>query len=802
MNFELTPYAIASACTAAVAAVVALLAWRRRRVAGGAWLALLMTAVAMWAGAYVFEYAAVGLPAKLLWAKLEFVGGATAPVFFLLLALQYNGFETWLTKRNVALLFVVPAVALGLAFTNEWHNLIWTSVALSGTGTNLAVYSHGPGYWILTIGYSYLVILAATVLFTWAIFRFPAVYRPQALTIMLGALAPWAGNLVYVTGLSPVPGLDLTPPILVFSGVMFAWNIVRFRLLDLTPVAREAIVENMPDGMLVLDEQCQMVDINPAAQTMLHVTAAQMLGRPALEALEPWPPLAQVCVGPAGHLEIRLEGAEPSEARDIDVLHTLLPVRPRSAPGHVLMLRDVTRRAEAERQRRQAEDELRLNETRLRSLLKISQQETPALQALLDLVLGEALALSGSRLGAIYNFSELRQEFGCAARSPSADAASPAEAFPMNCPVDQAGPWAEVVRQRRALVVNDVTGVAPSARGLWGQLALRRFMIVPVFTDGQLVAVVGVANKATDYTSQDERQLAAMTQGAWLIVTRRQTEAALRDSQRKYQQLVETMQEGLCMVNPEGRILFVNQRMADLLSYAPLDLLGRSLFDFLERGWEEQVDVRFHRKDGTGLVTTLVTSPVTDDAGNNQGTLFGVIDVTERRQMEDKLHDLSLVDELTGLQNRRGFLMLAKQALNIADRLKQGMALLYVDLDRMKWINDTYGHQAGDDALVDATRVFQTTLRASDIIARIGGDEFAVLLLETRDNSSEDIVARLTANLSEHNRRAARPYPLELSYGVAYYNPEKPCSLEQLLDQGDQLMYTQKQLKATRRAAS
>jgi diguanylate cyclase (GGDEF)-like protein len=113
----------------------------------------------------------------------------------------------------------------------------------------------------------------------------------------------------------------------------------------------------------------------------------------------------------------------------------------------------------------------------------------------------------------------------------------------------------------------------------------------------------------------------------------------------------------------------------------------------------------------------------------------------------------------------------------------------------MKWINDTLGHAAGDEALRETARLLKRTVRASDVVARLGGDEFAVLLLETRENPSEEVCQRLTENLAAYNAQPARPYLLTLSIGIARYDPSAPCSVETLLHRGDQAMYERKQAK-------
>ncbi len=160
-----------------------------------------------------------------------------------------------------------------------------------------------------------------------------------------------------------------------------------------------------------------------------------------------------------------------------------------------------------------------------------------------------------------------------------------------------------------------------------------------------------------------------------------------------------------------------------------------------------------------------------------------------------QLRATSHVDELTGLYNRRGFLLLAKQQVKIADRTKRGMLLLFADLDGMKRINDSLGHQEGDQALIDTANTFKETFREADIIGRIGGDEFAIIALETRKDIAQILIARLQENLNAHNAKGDRRHTLSISLGTARYDPESPCSIDELLAMADNSMYEQKQAK-------
>jgi two-component system, cell cycle response regulator len=168
-------------------------------------------------------------------------------------------------------------------------------------------------------------------------------------------------------------------------------------------------------------------------------------------------------------------------------------------------------------------------------------------------------------------------------------------------------------------------------------------------------------------------------------------------------------------------------------------------------------------------------------------------------RMQEEMRSLLLRDELTGLYNRRGFFTLVEYLLKMAKRQDRGMFMLYADLDNLKQINDAYGHQEGDLALIETANLLAKNYRESDIIARIGGDEFVVISAGTPGDCIDTILKRLQQTLEAYNaKRSRRPYALSISAGIAFYDPANPCSIDELLAQGDRSMYGHKRHKQNR----
>lgn len=203
-----------------------------------------------------------------------------------------------------------------------------------------------------------------------------------------------------------------------------------------------------------------------------------------------------------------------------------------------------------------------------------------------------------------------------------------------------------------------------------------------------------------------------------------------------------------------------------------------------------------------GLLTQLLTTVFAYSAIWIVGLLglwFGWNQIknylSERKKMENEIIALSITDQLTGLYNRRGFLSLSEQQLKLSDRKKKGMELFFADLDGLKQINDTLGHEEGDKSLIETADVLKETFRASDIIARLGGDEFAVLAIDTDEVVSGIFPVRLQQLIDRQNNQKGRKYSLSISIGCSHYDPENPSTIDELMERADKLMYEEKQRK-------
>jgi diguanylate cyclase (GGDEF)-like protein len=187
----------------------------------------------------------------------------------------------------------------------------------------------------------------------------------------------------------------------------------------------------------------------------------------------------------------------------------------------------------------------------------------------------------------------------------------------------------------------------------------------------------------------------------------------------------------------------------------------------------------------TGLTTIMTLALAAAVTGQKQSE-------TSLRRLSSELEQMALTDELTGLRNRRGFLLLAEQGWRMARRTHAKCLLVFFDLDGLKHVNDTQGHPAGDSLIIDAAKVLTSVFRESDIIGRVGGDEFAVLSLLEKSDSAAAVGKRLQKQLDEFNQQAGRVFHLSISFGIEELSGAADVSLEDLLSRADRAMYGQK----------
>ena len=353
-----SPYILAPLTGALLALLAAGLAWRRRGAPAERAFFWMMLAVAEWSACNTLAGLAATSAGRLLWVKLSYLGIVSLPVLLLLFALYYSGQASQIKHTSRLgrlwwLIWLLPLITLLMVWTNNLHHLHWSFLTPLPGSTRL-VYGHGPWFWVHA-AYSYLLILLSTLLLISASLRFPRAYLRQTIGLLAGAILPWVANLLYLLHIEPFASLDLTPLGFALTGLIYAWTLFRFKLFDLVPVARGALVDRMSDGLLVLDGHNRVMDINPAALRLLRLTQAQILGQPVEHVFAlPYQALHLPEQERPRQIEMTL-GQDPSLNLDVRITPLYDPAG--KVDGQLLVLRDITDRKRLEDELRQTRDQ-------------------------------------------------------------------------------------------------------------------------------------------------------------------------------------------------------------------------------------------------------------------------------------------------------------------------------------------------------------------------------------------------------------------------------------------------------------
>jgi diguanylate cyclase (GGDEF)-like protein/PAS domain S-box-containing protein len=628
----------------------------------------MMAALTEWSVTYILILGTPDLSLKLLWGKLGYLGSASVSLAWLTFAMQYSRFGSDRICRRWWPLGIVPFITIVLVFTNEWHHLIWTSAWVDGSDL---VVIHGAAYWVFIV-FSYLVALFGLGLLLRLFVRAPKIYRYQVGAIILGGLITWVWNVIYLSGKNPIARPEFTPVAVTLSGIAFAWGLFRFRFLDIVPVAREAVIEGMTDGMVVLDGQERIIDLNPAARGILGTSASNIIGTSIVQLLPTGCGLN--FKGESSREEITFQHS--GQLKLFELRTSPLADQYGRATGTLLLLTDITERKRAE----SAEREQRAMAEALRDTAAVLNS-TLQLEEVLDRIL--------TNIGRVV----------------------PHDA--VNIMLLEDG----VTRMARAQGYVE--------RGLQDEIMEQRLEV----------------NEVPNLKTMIET-------GQPLVLP----------DLHAYKDWVD---------RPESRWVH---------SYAgaPIRSRGKTI-GFLH------------------LESTTVNFFTPTHAERLQAFADQAAIALENARLYAEVQQLALTDGLTGLYNRRAFLETGQREVEIALRLGRPLSAIMVDIDHFKQVNDTYGHPAGDLVLIALVNAIRESVRSIDVLARYGGDEFVILLIESDYMTATSVAERVRQSVARAETLTEQgAVQITLSCGVSTLELIAD-TLDLLIDRADQALYVSKQ---------
>jgi len=288
------------------------------------------------------------------------------------------------------------------------------------------------------------------------------------------------------------------------------------------------------------------------------------------------------------------------------------------------------------------------------------------------------------------------------------------------------------------------------------------------------------------------------------ITSFKQAQDALRESEERFRVLIAAQGEGIALVDQELHFTFANPAAETIFGMPPMSLTNTTLEDYvdaeqiatirnqnrdLQRGKKLTYDFQITRPDGQVRSLLVTVSPWLDGQGNVTGSLGVFRDITERKLLEEQLRFVGTHDILTGLYNRSYF---EEEMARLEGSRQYPISVVMIDMDALKDTNDRFGHQAGDNLLYRTALLLRSSFRTEDLVARIGGDEFAILLPETTYEAAQNAIERLKNNLE---KAAANPKAMPLSLSIGFATALAGDSLEKVLAEADQAMYHQKRAR-------
>lgn len=658
--------------SAAIAVTIAIIgsayAWRHRRTSGALPLAGLFTCITIWSIAYILTLATPDLAGKYFWSKFGYLGASFACYTWLIFSLEYIGHGSWLNVKRIVLLAIIPTLTILLVYTNDLHGLIWTRIWLE---ENIRV-SHGPWYYVF-IAYSYALFLVGLSLLVWKFYRLKAPFSYQIVTVSLGGLLVILWSVYYITfAKQPLPP-EYTPMIINISCFCFAFGLFHFRLLDISPVPSDVVVESMQDGLLVADALDRVVEMNRAAENIFGFPFTVCIGRPINELIPNWQNMNDVNNDQEQHtaeLSLQKDGQE-----QIFELRTSPIKFNKGASGRLAFLTDITARKQvqiAAREQRNLADALRDSAAALNSTLQ------------LDEVLDRILTNIGRVL--------------------------PYDSVEVLLIEDN---HARVVRSQANVLLDHATiqNISPFA--------------LDAVPDYRKMATTGKSIVTPDIRLKPDWILLPGTE--WI------------------RSLIATP---ICIRDEVIGFLSVNSSVPGFYTEAYADRL---------------------------------------EAFADQAAI-----AIENARMFSEREQQALTDSLSGLYNRRALFDIGQREVERSLRLNHPLSAVMIDIDRFKAINDTYGHLVGDDVIRALVKLMHANVRSIDLIGRLGGDEFIIILLENGQTDGCRIAERIRRGVENIRLQTAQgSVHFTISLGVAELSQDA-ANLVDLISVADNAMYSAK----------
>jgi len=348
MDFSLNYLTLSLLLAAGIAGFTSLVAYIRggRSVQS---FSIMMAGVFIWSAAYGMEIQSQDLSVMLLWLKIEYIGIALIPALWITFCLQYTDYHKGMTIPAYLLLYFLPVLTLVIVWTLDWHNWYYQSIGVIEI-EGLVLLQLQAGVWYnvhIAVFYAYLIWGTALLMLRYR--SATSLFRKQIGMVILGMILPWIANIAYLTGFRPFQALDITPFTFVASGIIILIGLIRYRLFEIVPFARDKIIEAMQQGVVILDGELKILDYNPAFAEIFEVKDAAIIGHASSEVFSEHEELVDAIRG-NHNASVAIDKHVNGKRHYYDVSVNLMHDNQKHLNGMFLIVRDITERIAYERE--------------------------------------------------------------------------------------------------------------------------------------------------------------------------------------------------------------------------------------------------------------------------------------------------------------------------------------------------------------------------------------------------------------------------------------------------------------------
>lgn len=850
MFFVFTPYALALFLVSTISLILFKLTYRKRGEPGGYALLGVLISLFIWS---LFAGLGAGFSSisyKLITTKLAYFGIVSLPVNLLLFSLYYTSNDRLLNPFRIFFLWFIPLMGLLLILTNEQHGLMWTDYSYRMTvfGSALA-FERGIGFWGL-IAYFYTCVLFTYFLIIWTAFQFRYIYKKNMFIIMIMIPLSLLINVLYVAEIFPGwSGYDPTTFSLVIFCSLMVWSFYKHKFFDLTPVGREIVIDQMRAMLLIIDDHFNVVDFNQSMLEMISnlkkssklLNQKFLIGKKVEDLFHDWPELIEKIIDPVvdkGEIELSFE----RQYRVFEYQKTKLENKDSKPYGFLVFLFDISDH------KRIIEAEIR-NRKIARSLSEIALVVNSSLDP------NKTLDLALDQIGKIIKFdmaniSLLREDHFVIEFEKGHE--DPASIKGMKIQLENS-PNQQALIHRQPVMYGEVKKYFDSFNTPPHNI-INSFLCLPMYAKDEILGFLSLGSRKINFFTNDDlsiagafaSQVAIALQNSYLYskVNRNLIEQSImneiirigstRTEKREFAVSVTDQihrfieSPGILMVenNPEEGIW----RFIDLSDVKEYDInhqydyqdgitgyvLQHATPLLLNSTEEIQKFLTKHNRKNIGPPpTTFMGAPmiykdkvigaiVAHDLKREQAfsqedyNLFLMITAQaaigfENVRLINQLDYLAKTDALTGIYNRGHFQNISKNIVESAEKSKSNISMIMMDIDLFKGLNDSHGHHVGDRVLQHTVAACKSILREKDVIGRVGGEEFSIVLPDTNLKEAQKIAERIRSSIEklwiDHNGTKVKT---TVSLGVASLHQLDNGSLDALLQISDQALYQAK----------